>query len=189
MKIVSIPLLDELKEIIKQTFDPSYQGVVAVDRDFLTIFIESNSELGYTYEMMRICPERIFGFATGIDMPSAHFFFEPYNDHINYYIAAGFVEASIGVHYRDMNSEISKEDKEAEVLTMDHLGAAFVICFIPAIFGLIAFAGEIIHAWNIKRQQTKVKVRIVKKSNNKTKKRVEKLENQKFKVELDTTGI
>jgi len=174
MRIVEIAGLNAAKELIERTLDSSFQGVVGGDRDILQIFIESHAD---TFEKLRICPERIFAFSFGINVPASHFFFEPYNDYINYYIAAGFAEKSMRRHYRDMNMEISKEDKEPEVLTMEHLGAGFVICFIPAMFAVIAFIGEFIHACKIKRQQAKVA----------RKKRLERI--QKFKVKLDTKGI
>jgi len=137
---------------------------------------------------LRFAKEIIYSFSKGIPIPAGHFFFEPYNDHINYYMAAGLADKSMKTHYSNLKQqiEISKEEKDPEILTMDHLGAAFVVCFIPAILGLIAFVGELYYARHIKRKQSKVDVKVVKKTH-KTKKTRKKIQN--FKVELDTSGI
>jgi len=172
MNIITEGDIENLKVRIEETLNSSFRGVIGGNRDVLTRFVESH---GDTYEKLRFANERIFAFSAGIDMPAGHFLFEPYNDHINYYMAAGLAEKSMKTHYRDMKQEISKEEKEPDVLTMDHLGAAFVICFIPAIFGLIAFAGEFCYARHIKRKQEEIA-----KKNKK---------NEKFEVVLETSGI
>jgi len=162
MEIVEIKNITELNEIVEKTLNSSFRGVVGGNRDILTRFVESHSH-GETYEKLRFANERIFAFSAGIHLFAGHFLFEPYNDYISYYIAAGLAAKSMKTHYSDMKVEISKEEKKPDVLTMDHLGAAFVICFIPAIFGLIAFVGEFCHARHIKRKQDLQK-RVVKKS-------------------------
>lgn len=43
------------------------------------------------------------------------------------------------------------EDIGPQVLTMEHLEVCFLICFLPLIFGTIAFAGEVGGAWLKKR--------------------------------------
>jgi len=156
MNIVEVRDMNEMNKIILATLNSSFCGVFGGDRDILTRFVESHID---TYEKLRVASERIFGFSSGIPMPSSHFFFEPYNDHINYYIAAGLADKSIKDHYRSLkrNIEIAKEEKDPEVLTMNDLDAAFVICFIPAVFGLIAFAGEFCYARHIKRKQAEDK--------------------------------
>jgi len=183
MEIVEVRDINILNDMIHKTLNASFRGVVGGDRDVLTRFVESH---GDTYEKLKFANEKIFAFSAGITMPSTHFLFEPYNDHINYYIAAGLAEKSMKTHYRDMNNEISKEEKDPEVLTMDDLGAAFVICFIPAIFGLIAFVCEFCHARHIKKKQKEVEVRVAKNPKGKKKK---KNEVRKIKVVLDTSGI
>jgi len=182
MNVITEGDVENLKVRIEETLNSSFRGVVGGDRDILTRFVESH---GDTYESLRFANERIFAFSAGIYIPSTHFFFEPYNDHINYYIAAGLAEKSMKTHYRDMKMEISKEDKEPDVLTMDHLSAGFVICFIPAIFGLIAFVGEFYYARYIKRKQENM-LGVTKKLDQRKKK---KIEVQKVKVVLDTSSI
>jgi len=168
--------------MIEKTLDPSFHGVVGGDRDILAKFVESHPK---TYEKLRIASERIFAFSTGLNMLTNHFFYEPYDDHIDRYMAAGLADKSMKTHYSNLKQqiEISKEEKEPEVLTMDQLGAAFVICFIPAIFGLIAFICELSYARHIKRKQELeskvVKIAKIKKKN----------EIQNFEVELDTSDI
>jgi len=191
MEIVKFPDIYNLNDMIENSLNSSFRGVIGSDRDVLTRFVESH---GDTYEKLRFTKERIFSFLAGIHLLPCHFFFEPYNDHINYYIAAGLAEKSMKTHYRDMNMEISKEDKEPEVLTMDHLGAGFVICFIPAIFGLIAFVGEFCYDRHIKRKQDlnlKVgqKTKKKKKKNKKKKEKKKKNEIQTLEVVLDTSFI
>jgi len=180
MNIIAIENIHELSKMIEKTFNPSFHGVVGGDRDILNRFL--NHSAPGSYEKLRIASERIFAFSVGLAMPADHIFFDAYNDHINYYMAAGLAEKSVRTHYRNMNNEISKEDKEPEVLTMDHLGAAFVICFIPAIFGLIAFAGELYYARYIKRNQQKLPLELAN-----IKRKPKKI--KKFNVELDTNGI
>jgi len=181
MNLTGIKTLIGLDKMVEQTLNSSSRGVVVGDRDVLTRFLESYSA---TYDKLRFTKDNIFDFPGGLVMPTSHFFFEPYNDHINRYIAAGLAEKSIKTHYRSLKNsiEISKEEKDPKVLTMNDLDAAFVICFIPAIFGLITFAGEFCYARYIKRIQ-QVKLKVVKKATKK------KNTVQKFKVVLDTSGI
>jgi len=179
MEIVEVRDINILNDMIERTFNSSFRGVVGGDRDVLTRFVESH---GDTYEKLRFTTENIFSFAAGINMPPGHFLFEPYNDHINYYMAAGLAEKSMKTHYRDMKMEISKEEKKPEVLTMDHLGAGFVISFIPAMFGLIAFAGEFCYVRYIQRKQALQKKVVKKAKKNKKKKN----EAQEVKAVLDT---
>jgi len=168
MNIVTEDDAERHNFMVENTLNSSFRGVVVGDRDVLTRFVESHND---TYEKLRFAKEIIYSFGFGIPMRSAHFFFEPYNDHINYYMEAGLVEKSIKTHYSNLKQqiEISKEEKEPEVLTMNHLGAAFVVCFIPAIFGLIAFVGEL---YNIKRkQEVKLKSKLIRRVKIKRRKR------------------
>lgn len=52
-----------------------------------------------------------------------------------------------------------QEDIGPQVLTMDHLEVCFLIILLPMVLAFISFAGEILHAWLIKKI-SKVKLEI-----------------------------
>jgi len=136
--LVGLDFIKDMNEKLEQTVDPKFRGIVLGDRDDMRRFLEYNIS---AFWMLHKCKQRLFSFAAGFALYSGHLFFEPYNDHINYFIASGSAQKSFSRYYERLKEP--KNEQGPQELSMDHLGAAFVICFIPAMVALVIFIGEL----------------------------------------------
>lgn len=120
--------------------EPSNQAATLV----FSHVIRRIHDVGYRsgVESFLILGENVATMVNGVFFTHFHPFYEPFNDQILWLESGGFLERQ-----RKWTNRIALAKDEGigpQVLTLDHLGIAFVACTIPLIASIVAFFLELI---------------------------------------------
>lgn len=120
--------------------EPSNKGIhLTVDTSML--FIESQKyRSGQT--SLHALDQKVENLYIGVTFEPFNPFFEDFNEKINQMLSSGLFDYWLYSNYKLKNNVV--EDIGPQVLTMDHLGVAFIACSLPLLLAIAAFLGEVV---------------------------------------------
>lgn len=78
-------------------------------------------------------------------------FFESFNEEIDQLISSGLISYWINIAGNKYGFKRKISEIGPEVLTMEHLGIGFLVCFIPLVISFVVFIAEVFSKINILR--------------------------------------
>lgn len=113
----------------------------------LSVVTKASNDYRSGFSSLCILKENLFTSSfTSFFYPIYSPFIERFNDKIRELHSSGLTDYWEKKYLNSKGLIRKSEDIGPQVLTMEHLEVCFIICILPLLLGLIAFAGEIVFA-------------------------------------------